>query len=50
VKAEELAVRFPTGTQVTDARGDFPVEYVQTEEGVTDEQVAASPRRLSRVA
>ncbi|HTE20026.1 MAG TPA: TlpA disulfide reductase family protein, partial [Armatimonadota bacterium] len=47
VKAEELAVRFPTGTLVTDVRGDFPVEYEQTEEGVTDEQITAKSVELS---
>jgi len=43
-----LLVRFPAGTQVTDARGEVPVEYVQTEAGVNEDEVAGAARALAQ--
>lgn len=39
--AEAVRFRFPSGTVVTDTRGEVPVEYVQTDAGVSDEGVAS---------
>ena len=47
LKPEELAVRFPAGTRVTDARGDVPVDYVQTVQGVSEEAVSETARKLT---
>jgi peroxiredoxin len=48
LKPDETAVRFPKGTLVTDARGEVPVEYRQTEEGVNEEEVAEASRLLAQ--
>jgi peroxiredoxin len=48
LKPEDTAVRFPKGTLVTDARGEVPVEYQQTEEGVNEEEVAEASRLLAQ--
>lgn len=47
LKEAALAVRFPRGTQVTDARGEVPLEYEQTEEGVDEAAVAEAARALA---
>lgn len=47
-KPEATAVRFPPGTIVTDARGEVPVEYIQSDEGVNEEEVAEASRLLAQ--
>ena len=47
-KPEEISIRFPKGTLVTDARGDVPLEYEQSEEGVNEEEVAETARLLAQ--
>jgi peroxiredoxin len=47
VRPDELAVKFPPGTAVTDSRGAVPVEYQQTQEGVDEDDVAEAARQLA---
>jgi peroxiredoxin len=47
-KPGDLAARFPKGTLVTDSRNEVPVEYEQTEEGVSEEEVAKTAQALAQ--
>lgn len=47
LKPEELRIRFPKGTQVVDARGEIPLEYEQTAEGVNEDEVARAAQALA---
>ncbi|HEU4752943.1 MAG TPA: redoxin family protein [Armatimonadota bacterium] len=47
IKPEELQVRFPKGTTVTDARAGAPVEYELTEEDIPEEKIAAAVRAIA---
>lgn len=48
VKPADLTIRFPAGTVVKDVRNDIPVEYVQTDEGVNEEDVAQRAAELAK--
>jgi peroxiredoxin len=48
LKPEELGLRFPKGTYVTDARGEVPIEYQQTAEGVNEADIAETARLLAQ--
>ena len=47
LKPDELQLRFPKGTQVVDTRGEVPLEYEQTADGINDAEVAAAARALA---
>jgi peroxiredoxin len=47
VRPDDLPVRFPKGTLVSDARYEVPVEYEQTEQGINDGNVADAARTLA---
>lgn len=47
LKPEDVRIRFPKGTQVVDARGEIPLEYEQTAEGVNEDEVARAAQALA---
>jgi peroxiredoxin len=47
VRPEEIRLRFPRGTTVTDTRFGAPVEYELTEEGLPEERVESTVRNLA---
>ena len=47
LESSDVALKFPAGTVVTDTRGDVPIEYVETEAGVSEAEVAEKARALA---
>ena len=48
VEAETLHLVFPRGTVVTDTRGDAPIQYELTEDGLSDADITAAVQALGR--
>lgn len=47
-RPEDVLLKFPAGTVVTDARGEVPVEYEQTAEGVNEADVSRAANALAK--
>ena len=47
LKPEDLSVRFPKGTLVTDARFDTPVDYEVADEGLSDEAATQAAKLVA---